>query len=359
MTEIRLRYVTHDMDRHGNSRYYFRKRSASNKIRLPGLPGSSEFMTAYHACLNGEAIPQAKPKAPVIALTPKTSFKWLCLQYMASHTFKSLDVKTRYNRERVLTLICNERIESASPETIGNASYAQMTSKVIRKIRDRKTDTPNEANSWLKALKAVFGWALENELVDDDPASSVKRLEIITDGHHVWTEQEVAKFENSHPVGSQARLALALFLFTGQRLSDVIRLGPRLIKDGCFSFVQWKGRKRKPSAVSIPVLPALTKIIDATVVGSETYLQNALKRAYLENNFGKQFRKWCDEAGLPLCTAHGLRKAGATIAANNGANPHQLMAIFGWHDIKQAELYTRKADRKRLAKGGMHLIEAA
>lgn len=48
-------------------------------------------------------------------------------------------------------------------------------------------------------------------------------------------------------------------------------------------------------------------------------------------------------------SAHGLRKAGATIAADNGATSHQLMAIFGWTTIKQAEIYTKKADQKRLA----------
>jgi hypothetical protein len=56
------------------------------------------------------------------------------------------------------------------------------------------------------------------------------------------------------------------------------------------------------------------------------------------------------------CSAHGLRKAGATIAAENGATEHQLMAIYGWESPKQAALYTRKADRKRLAGDAMHLL---
>jgi Phage integrase family. len=55
---------------------------------------------------------------------------------------------------------------------------------------------------------------------------------------------------------------------------------------------------------------------------------------------------------------HGLRKAGATIAANNGATSRQLMAIFGWDSIRMAEQYTRRADQQRLADDAMHLIEA-
>ncbi|MCE3248703.1 MAG: integrase family protein, partial [Geminicoccaceae bacterium] len=59
------------------------------------------------------------------------------------------------------------------------------------------------------------------------------------------------------------------------------------------------------------------------------------------------------------CSAHGLRKAGATIAAENGATEHQLMAIFGWDSPKQAALYTRAANRRKLAGGAMHLLEFA
>ena len=73
--------------------------------------------------------------------------------------------------------------------------------------------------------------------------------------------------------------------------------------------------------------------------------------------FGNKFRDWCDQTGLPHCSAHGVRKAGATIAAENGATTKQLMSIFGWESIRQAEIYTRAADQKRMAADAMHLIE--
>jgi len=89
-----------------------------------------------------------------------------------------------------------------------------------------------------------------------------------------------------------------------------------------------------------------------------TYLINDLGRAFTDAGFGNKFRDWCNQAGLRHCTAHGVRKAGATIAAENGATTKQLMAIFGWDSIKQAELYTRAAEQKRMAADAMHLIEA-
>ena len=64
----------------------------------------------------------------------------------------------------------------------------------------------------------------------------------------------------------------------------------------------------------------------------------------------------CDEAGLKHCSAHGLRKAGAAIAAENGATEKQLMAIFGWETMKEAARYTKAANQKKLAAEGMPLL---
>ena len=69
-----------------------------------------------------------------------------------------------------------------------------------------------------------------------------------------------------------------------------------------------------------------------------------------------RFRQWCDAAGLKHCSSHGLRKAGATIAAENGATEQQLMAIFGWADSRQPSNYTRKANRRKMAAQAMPLL---
>jgi hypothetical protein len=55
--------------------------------------------------------------------------------------------------------------------------------------------------------------------------------------------------------------------------------------------------------------------------------------------------EWCNEAGLPECSSHGLKKA----AANMGATDRQLMALFDWQSEKQANVYTLKANKTKLA----------
>jgi Phage integrase family len=97
--------------------------------------------------------------------------------------------------------------------------------------------------------------------------------------------------------------------------------------------------------------------IDMLDRGDLTFLVNDLGRPFTDAGFGNKFRVWCDQAGLKHCTAHGLRKAGATIAATNGATAHQLMAIFGWDTLKMAEAYTRAANQERLAEAAMHMLQ--
>jgi hypothetical protein len=51
-------------------------------------------------------------------------------------------------------------------------------------------------------------------------------------GFHSWTREEVEQFEARHLIGTKARLAMALLLYTGQRRSDVVLFGRQHVRDG-------------------------------------------------------------------------------------------------------------------------------
>ncbi len=50
-------------------------------------------------------------------------------------------------------------------------------------------------------------------------------------------------------------------------------------------------------------------------------------KPFTTSGFGNKFRDWCDEADLPHCSAHGIRKHASVIAAENGATEHQLRKL--------------------------------
>lgn len=64
----------------------------------------------------------------------------------------------------------------------------------------------------------------------------------------------------------------------------------------------------------------------------------------------------CEEAGLPQkCRAHGLRKRGATLMAQRGANEFQIMSFLGRKTTREALRYVRAAKRPEMAEQGMRL----
>jgi integrase len=107
---------------------------------------------------------------------------------------------------------------------------------------------------------------------------------------------------------------------------------------------------------SLQLIAELQSVLDATNLGHMTFLVNSYGKPFTANGFGNAMRQWCDQAGLPRCSSHGLRKAGATIAAENGASDLQLMAIFGWTRAEMATLCTRRANRRKLSQDGMLLM---
>lgn len=226
-------------------------------------------------------------------------------------------------------------------------------------MRDRRADKREAANNRVKRLRRIFAWALENGIpgVTVNPARDVPLLKPErVGGFPTWTPADIERFVRRHPIGSKARLALALLIYTGVRRSDVVSLGRQHVREGVLVFRQHKGRKRSPLTLDLPILPVLQSIIDASPTGDLSFLVTEQGKPFTAAGFTNWFRDRCNEAGLPGLSAHGLRKAGATRAAENGATAHQLMAIFGWRTIGEAERYTRAAERKRIASGAMHLL---
>ena len=210
----------------------------------------------------------------------------------------------------------------------------------------------------MKALRQVFKWAVEADHLDSNPAKEVPYIQTGSLGFHSWTIEEVQQYEAHHLIGTRARLALALLLYTTQRRSDVVRLGHKMANNGWLKFTQTKNARRRPISLEIPILPELQRIINATTpLGKDTYLVTAFGKPFSVAGIGNRFRKWCDEAGLPHCSAHGLRKAGSARLAELGASDREIMAITGHQTAKEVDRYTKGARQKKLAASAMEKWE--
>jgi integrase len=246
----------------------------------------------------------------------------------------------------------------------GALPYALMEPRHVEEMRDEKLELPGAANNRVKALRRLFKWAKAAKKPGArNPAAEVEYIRRRGDGFPTWTTADVAKFEEAHPVGTQARLCLALLLYTGVRRSDVVKLGPQHERTGWLHFTETKGSRKvgaTPKVRDIPIIPPLREVLDASkeIIGPFAYLVTERGVPFTVNGFGNKFQDWVKAAGLPVgLAAHGLRKAAAVNAVENGATDRQLMALFGWETEKEASRYTKRANRKKLAGQAAPLLD--
>lgn len=333
MTRIRLKFVQAWVDGEGRVHRYFR-RPGYPRVRLTGLPGSAEFMAAYQAALDAPfieigAAKRSKPGSVSTAIAA----------YYGSPDFAVLAAGTRAMRRAIL-----ERFRAEH----GDKPIALLPQKFI--VATLGKMKPHAARNWLKALRAVLQHAVLLEMRADDPTQGIKLKAIKSDGHHTWTEAEIEQYESHHAIGTKARLALALGLYTAQRRGDVIRIGRQHIRDGMLAVRQ----EKTGTLLSIPVHTELQAILDATPSEHLTLLTTKTGKAYSGTDFSEQFRVWCDAASLPkACTFHGLRKAACRRLAEAGCTVHEIAAISGHLSLKEIERYTKAVDQARLAQAAM------
>jgi integrase len=289
-------------------------------------------------------------------VTLRGTLGWLAALYFASEEFKSL--RSGPTRRAVVEECLRETVRDGSTDLMADCPLAYVTPAKIKRLRDLKKGLPGAANNRRKYLSAMFGWAVEENHLKANPARDVRRVRYVSNGFHTWTVAEVCQFANRHPIGTRPYLAMCLLLFTGMRTGDMIRLGPQHVRGDCIAFVPRKTRHVRADISEKPLLPPLAATIKAGPIGKISFLETQYGRRFSDKGIGNAMRAWCDQAGLPQCTAHGLRKAGATIAAELGATTPQLMAIYDWSTPAQAEPYIRAANRKRMARDAMPLLTA-
>ncbi|AZO76312.1 hypothetical protein BLM15_00915 [Bosea sp. Tri-49] len=134
-------------------------------------------------------------------------------------------------------------------------------------------------------------------------------------------------------------------MYTGLRRGDACQLGRQHVRNGIITIKT----EKTGETVVIPVLQPLKDSIAAAPTGDLTYIIGEHGRGFTKESFGNWFGDVCRKTNVKG-SAHGLRKAGATRAAEQGASESELEAIFGWRGGRMASLYTRKANRERLAK---------
>jgi integrase len=289
-----------------------------------------------------EAIEHALAVQPTpigIKRTIPGTMRALAVSYFQSSEFTSLQSSSQKSYRSVIEALCDQH---------GDKRVAALGREhVVKLMAAKSAQSKHHAANWLRmALRVLMQHAITIGMRTDDPTQNIKPVRIKTDGYHSWSEAEIAQFENRHPIGTQARLALALLLYTGQRPSDVIGMGRQHVRDGFIHLRQ----KKTGTTLSIAIHPILAAVLGQSPSEHLTFLITGLGAGFSSSgSFAQWFRKQCDRAALPHCSAHGLRKAAARRLAEAGCTEHEIAAITGHASLTEVQRYTKGANQKRLA----------
>jgi len=335
MANLKLAFVHSYRDRHGRGRHYFR-RPGYKSVKLPGLPGSREFMEAYQAALASETAPRLEIAA---SRAKPGSIAQAVALYLGSIDYTDLVPRSKRALRHLLDRFREEH---------GDKPLADLQSKHVEIMLAGKA--PYAARDFYKALRSVAKVAIRAGLIETDPTVNVRRPRIKnTGGFRCWSDEEIVQFESFYPIDTRARLAFALLLYTGQRRGDVIKMGRQHVKDG-FLFLR---QQKTGTALAIPVIPALNEVLAAHPAKNLTFLVTHTNEPFSPTGFSNWFGRICAAAGLPGLSAHGLRKAMCRRLAEAGRSANEIAAVSGHRSLPEVARYTRDADQKRMASAAM------
>ncbi len=273
-----------------------------------------------------------------------TTINALCDLYLASPQFLTGITASSQKQYRQHT----RRVR----EFCGTQPAAALRPKHLREMLDTMAHIPGAANSFLNVMRALSKWGLERGHFDQSITEGVKPYKLDT-GHKPWTAAQCIAAEE-HLVGMMRR-AYFLARYTGQRGSDVVRLGETFIDEGGFRLSQ----KKTSEGVWVPIDPPLAAEMATWERRPGPYLTTVtgkpLTKRYLET-------LWHEAVGgiaaLDGVTFHGLRGTRVVELRERGHNTLEIQAQVGMSP-PMIERYCRFADKKRLGQAAVLNLAAA
>ena len=350
MAILRLRYVHSFVDKTGHVRFYFRYKR--ERWPLPGQPGSAEFSARYDE-LRREHV--ASGRNTNVAFGPN-SLGLVIEKFLASEDFTSKAYNTRRQYRQVL-----DRLK----EICGRALIADLREEHVREIRSKflpSYDADGKqrggtftADESVMLLSMLWMFAKEHLAIrlGPNPTADVRKLHRRKFEHEPWPDDVIEKFEAEARPKPNARLALLLLLYTGQRAGDVAAM----------RWDQYDGRgiavrqQKTGEPLWIPCHSRLRDALDNAGRRSEFILTTQLKSGYSAGAFCNMIADGTVQIGAKEYTAHGLRANAAIALVEAGCTLHQVMAILGHRTFKMAMHYTRRAAQKQLAQEAIDRLE--
>jgi integrase len=320
----------HRVAARGREYFYFQAgrstKAPGARTKLPNDPHSPEFWAALR---NAQGAGSAEPDI--------STFNAVVDLYERSPHFGKLEPETQRQYRGQLR---------HARKSWGTLAAAGVRPVHVRTLLDQFADRPGTANNLLGALRALSTWGLERDHFTQSITEGVKPFKA-SGGHKPWTAEQCAAAER-HLTG-MVRRAYFLARYTGQRGSDVVRLGPGFVDDGGFRITQ----KKTDREVWCPIEPRLAAEMATWERELGPYLHQSHGRVYSRKLLDKQFADARDVIPeLAGATFHGLRGTRVVELRQSGLSTPQIQDQVGM-SLGMIERYCRFADKKANGKASV------
>ena len=282
--------------------------------RLPGEPGSPEFVAAYHAA---HAARRPRHEGTLLALVDT---------YQRSPAFTELAERTRKDYARHIRAIEAE---------FGDLPLAALSDRRVRgdmlAWRDRLAQrSARQADYALSVLALILAWGHDRGRTPGNPLERPGRVYKADRAERVWAPDDEAAFLRVAP--PHLALALVLAADTGQRQGDLLRL-PWSAWDGAHLHVRQGKTGRR---VKVPATDRLRAALGAAPRRAVTILTTIRGRSWTSDGFRASWFKACAAAQIEGLTFHDLRGTAVTRLALAGCTVPEIAAITG-HALREVE----------------------
>lgn len=275
----------------------------------------------------------AKPVA-VKTGYPARSIGALIAEYRAIVARRSMATETRRAWGYYLELI---------EEQHGKKLVADLRKSRVFKIRDDMADTPGKANAYVSKLRALLDFAVERDWITVNPAAGVPRL---SGGEYEPWPADVIKTALA-AASPMLRLAIISGLYSGQRISDLIRM-----QHGWYDGRMMEMRSQKTDTYTVfPMAPEWLAEIKKNPRRAVTILYDRSGKPFadtdrLQATLRRLMRElgYVDDDNQALYSFHGLGKNACCYLTELGLSDTEISALTG----KTPETVRKYAKRARL-----------
>lgn len=283
------------------------------------------------------------------------SIKTLCNLYLDHQESRATigEIKLRQVSDQISLLRDFVRFVGSN-RPVSNISTIEVQNYRKKLIKAGKS--PNTINNRMAAVKAMYNWALDNEVIDSSPKlRAVKKIMVPKQDRPTFTASQVqALLQNASP---QMKAMVWLGLNCGFGCTDCAELKWKNL-DLQYSRVDFPRGKTGISR-NLPLWPETVQALRKVPVSGELVFytrrgnpwvgaeksvgQDGKEKYKKTNNVSKEFSRLMKNTKVRAPRGVGfytLRRTAATIAANSG-DPFSVQKLLGHADVKMASTYVQ------------------